>query len=59
MDLKYIPTKELEAELAKREDRKREYCKCGKYLTYMGCSRSWREERHCEGCRRPVENCTC
>lgn len=36
------------------------YCSsCHKYKTYMGRSRSWREEPHCTGCCRPVENCTC
>lgn len=59
MKLSDVSTKELETELSKRADRKREYCKCGKYLTYVGSSRSWKEERHCEGCRRPIDNCTC
>lgn len=31
----------------------------GKWTVYIGCSRSWREEPHCFGCRKPIENCTC
>ena len=59
-NLESIPTKELEKELAKRADKKTVYCSsCNKWTVYLGCSRSWREELHCYGCRKPVENCIC
>ena len=61
MDIKKIPTKELEKELATRTDRAPEYCpKCGgKWTTYMGAGRNLRLIKHCHGCRKPVEICTC
>gem|GEM_PF-6950995 len=61
MDLENISTEKLEKELSKRKDRDLGRCpKCrGKWTLYMGCSRSWREELHCYGCRKPTENCTC
>lgn len=56
-----LSTKELELELSKRSDRDLGRCdKCGgKWTVYMGCSRSWKEEPHCFGCRKPIANCTC
>jgi hypothetical protein len=61
MDLENVSTEKLEKELSKRKDR--DFGRCpncrGKWTMYMGCSRSWREELHCYGCRKPVENCTC
>jgi hypothetical protein len=61
MALKDISTQELEKELKKRTDKKTEYCPTcrGKWPIYMGCSRSWREEQHCFGCRQPVAFCRC
>jgi hypothetical protein len=59
-DLSHISTQELEQELKKRNDKQVQWCPtCGKWTTYMGISRSWREELHCHGCRKPVSNCTC
>lgn len=58
-----ILTKELIAELNKRKDKPPidfGYCfSCNKYKAYMGASRGWNNELHCEGCRRPVIHCTC
>jgi hypothetical protein len=60
-ELKKYTTRELKSEIERREGKVVKRCsRCrGKWTTYMGCSRSWREEEHCYGCRRPVENCTC
>lgn len=60
-NMSQIPTDELEKELKKRKDRDLGRCETcnGKWSIYMGCSRSWREELHCYGCRKPVGNCIC
>ncbi len=60
-ELNNYSTEELEKELNKREDR--DYGRCttcgGKWPLYMGCSRSWKEELHCIGCRKPTAYCIC
>ncbi len=59
--IKDISTKGLEQELEKRKDRNLGCCPTcgGKWTIYIGCSRSWRREQHCFGCRKPIENCIC
>ena len=55
-----LSTAELEAELARRNCRAERICPtCNNWSAYMGCSRSWREELHCDGCRKPVALCWC
>jgi len=60
MDLSQASTNELKKELKRRNAQRQVYCPtCKRWLTYMGASRSWREELHCGGCRKPIENCRC
>lgn len=60
-DINNIPTADLEKELNKRKDRYLGRCQTcgGKWTVYMGCSRGWKIEPHCFGCRKPIENCNC
>ena len=60
-ELKKISTYVLENELKQRKDRNLGRCPTcgGTWTLYMGCSRSWQEEPHCFGCRKPVADCTC
>lgn len=60
VDLSNIPLSQLREEINRRPGG-HGYCPTcrGKWPIVMSCSRSWREEPHCYGCRKIVVECTC